>query len=134
MKLRTNPLIALPVAALVPPVAGTVIAPPGGSWDWLSTLAILFVVYIYSLMAVALFGLTAYSLLLQLGWARWWTALAAGLLGGAIVGAKVWKPYASTVRDVPVMALTGALTALVFWWLLRDAYRGPAKVPRQAAH
>ncbi len=132
MKLRTNPLIALPVAALIPPMAGSVMAPPGGSWDWLSTLPIFLLVYLWSLMVVALFGLTAYSLLLRFDRARWWSALATGLLGGAVVGAKVWKPYATPPLDVTVMALTGAATALLFWSLLDDAYRQPSKLPKQA--
>ena len=108
---------ALLIASTIPVIAGSIMAPPPD----VASLLLAIIVYIYACFFIGIFGLPAYLLLARLGWARWWSATAVGLLGGAVIGAFVWKPYASLGVDVPVIAATGAVTALVFWMVARRA-------------
>lgn len=94
---------ALLIASTIPVIAGGIMAPPPD----VASLLLAIIVYIYACFFIGIFGLPAYLLLARLGWARWWSATAVGLLGGAVIGAFVWKPYASLGVDVPVIAATG---------------------------
>ena len=107
-------IMALFIAAFVPVIAGCVMAPPPD----LSSLVLAFAVYLYACGFTAMVGIPAYFLFECLNWVRWWSAVGVGLLAGAYVGVRLWKPYASAILDVPIMALTGAITAFVFWLIV----------------
>ena len=119
MKQPAAVAIALLIASTIPVVAGCIMAPPPD----LGSLLLAVVVYMFACVFTTTFGLPTYLLFDRLHWVRWWSAMGVGLLGGAIIGAGVWKPYASPNIDVPVMTVTGAVTALVFWMVVRVAGR-----------
>lgn len=117
MKQPATLAVALLIASAIPVVAGGIMAPPPN----VASLLLAIIVYAYACFFTAAFGLPIYLLFDRFGWARWWSATAVGMLGGAIVGSFVWKPYGSLDMDVPVVTATGAMTALVFWTVARRA-------------
>jgi hypothetical protein len=119
MKQPVTLVVALLISSTIPVVAGQIMAPPPD----LASLLLAIVVYGHACFFTGVFGLPTYLLFERFGWARWWSATVVGMLGGAVVGAFVWKPYGSLDIDVPVMSATGAVTALVFWAVVRRAER-----------
>lgn len=115
MKQPATLAAALLIASTIPVVAGGIMAPPPD----VASLLLAIIVYAYACFFIAAFGLPIYLLFDRFGWARWWSATVVGMLGGAVIGAFVWKPYGSFDLDVPVMTATGAVTALVFWTVAR---------------
>jgi len=128
MKQPVALIVALLTASTIPVVAGAIMAPPPD----VASLLFAIVVYAYACFFTTVFGLPTYLLFDRMGWARWWSAVVLGVFVGAVAGAFVWKPYGSLDVDVPVMAATGAVTALAFWMVARRAGHSSPPVERSA--
>lgn len=117
MKQPATLVVALLIASIIPVIAGGIMAPPPN----VASLLLAIIVYVYACVFTAAFGLPMYLLFARFGWVRWWSATVVGMLGGAVVGAFVWKPYGALDIDVQVLTAAGAVTALVFWTVARRA-------------
>ena len=106
------------VAALLPAVAGALLT-PAVRGDIQALLGMTVVFLFFSAAAIALFGVPAFLLLHRFGLVRWWSAMGAGVLLGAIIGVAIRLPGTPQLQDLAVMALMGAASALVFWLVWR---------------
>jgi len=112
-------------AASVAPVLILAAALPfAGNWGALQILGLLLLYYVVSALATLIFGVPVFRLLRHLQLIRWWSALSAGFVIGALMAALVRMPHQVRARDVFVMGSAGVASALSFWTIWRQG-RGP---------
>jgi hypothetical protein len=110
--------LAFFLATLLPAIAFALLTPVNGgsiNTDFGSVLGLTFVFYFFSLAAAVIFGVPLFLLLLKFGLVRWWSALAAGAIVGALVAVILRLPGALSPEDFMVTVPLGALAAVVFW-------------------
>jgi hypothetical protein len=78
------------------------------------------VFYYFSAMAAVLFGLPIFLVLLSFKLIRWWSALATGLVIGALMGIIVKSPQPIHFPEMLFLASTGAASTLGFWLIWRQ--------------
>lgn len=78
------------------------------------------VFYAYSLAAMVLFGMPAFYLGHKTNLIRWWSALVAGTIIGAILAVLIRLPDAVQRQDLVITCPLGALTAVTFWLIWKS--------------
>jgi hypothetical protein len=127
MRRRTAAVLGFLSAPLVSALIGAALTPVTRTFDLRAFLGLVPVFYFFAAVVTVLLGIPAFLLLLRFKLVRWWSALGAGFLIGALVALIMRSPNAIQPRDVLVFAPTGAASALSFWliWKLgrEDASR-----------
>jgi hypothetical protein len=114
------------VAAAVPPFLLSVVSPLGGSYDIESVLMSSLALIPFSAAFTVLFGLPAFLVLRPFRPGHWWSVTAVGLVLGAavfrIIQGSLWL---SNPTGLFLFATAGALSAIVFWLIWRQAAPQP---------
>lgn len=110
---------ALLLASLVPAVAFSVLTPLSRGQFSAGQLGLIPVFLVFSAVAIVLIGAPMFLVLRALRLVRWWSALLAGCLGGAVVGLVLRLPAAPMRGDFLILCPVGATAAIVFWLALK---------------
>ena len=89
--------------------------------DPLSVFTLSLAAYPFACLAELLFAVPAFLALLLFNLFRWWTAVASGLLVGAVVDVVIGYPTPIQPRHLLLMAMMGGVSALIFWLIWRPA-------------
>ena len=119
--MNTRAVIGFLVAALIPPVALTLLSPIIGG-DLITALGIIPLLLFFSGAATALLGVPAFLLLNHFGLVRWWSAAASGLFIGAAVAFMIRMPNVVQPSDFLIMVPVGGISALGFWLIWRPRH------------
>jgi hypothetical protein len=111
------PLFPAAMLGLLTPITGGVI-----NTDPVSILGLMPVGYFFSAVATALLGVPAFLLLKHFDLVRWWSAIASGLVIGALVAIAIRLPSVVQARDLLVMVPIGGASALIFWLIWRPRH------------
>ena len=106
-------------AAFLPALLFAILTPVSGGFDALSFFGLLVVGYLFSVVAVGLFGIPVFLLLGRLGLVRLWTILAAGCAGGMIVSFVIRAPNPPQANDFLITVAMGISAAFAFWFVWR---------------
>ena len=91
--------------------------------DLRSVLGLSLLAYPFACLAELVFAVPGFLALSLLNLVRWWTAVASGLLIGAIVDLVIGFPTPVQPRALLLMAATGGVSALIFWLIWRSPWR-----------
>jgi hypothetical protein len=110
-------------ASLVPALLTAIFSPLSGGGAFLNFIVSFAIFYPFSAFATALLGAPLFVLLDRFKLVSWWTAT----LGGAIIGVVmirlvIFNGYFD-LSTIPIYALMGGLSGLVFWVVARIASR-----------
>ena len=107
------------VAAAIFPAIVLAVTSPITEGRLVGALGILPLLLVFSCGAVLLLGLPLFLLLRRFRLVRWWSAIASGLVIGALVAVITRAPGVVKPGDFIVMVPLGGATAFLFWLIWR---------------
>src|SRR5258708_27893256 len=109
MRVRGPALVGFFIAPLVPAITGAAFTRVSGTPDWGTFVGLLPIFYFFAALATLVFGVPAFLLFSRLNLIRWWSALGAGVVGGAIVSLVLRLPNSPQEHDFVLLVAEGAV-------------------------
>ena len=107
------------VAPLTPAVFGALSTPITDKLELLPILFLTPLFYFYTFLATIFLGVPAFLLGRRLRLIKWWSALVAGTVIGALVAVLIWLQSKIQVHDFIIFCPLGAASAFTFWLIWR---------------
>ncbi len=115
-------------------LVGAVLTPQTGAFDLITILVFAAIFYLVSAAATALLGAPIFFSLLRINLVRWWSALVAGFVVGAVVAVLLRLPNLAHVREIMLLGLEGAVSGFVFWVIWKQGREPTTTVGNEARH
>jgi hypothetical protein len=131
---KTAALIAFVTVPVVPTLVNGILTPRGRYFDWVTMLVFALISYFICMAVAVLLGGPIFLALSRINLVRWWSALAAGFLVGAIVAVLVRLQSAVHVQEVLLLGFEGALCGIVFWVIWKQGREPESAVSNEARH
>lgn len=112
---RTQAMITGLITAAILPAAYLAIAFPLAPDSWSAVIGSFFVFLFFSTAATLVLALPLLLMLRKLGLVRWWSALIAGGLVGAVALFCVTSFQSANVQTTMQYVVLGAISGLSFW-------------------
>src|SRR5690242_2396429 len=119
--MNNRAVLGFVLSAVVTAVGATILT-PAVHGDPVALMGMTLLFLVYSVVAIFLFAVPAFLALNHAGWVRWWSAIGAGFVIGAIVGIVVVLPNRPQLQGLLPMASLGALSGLAFWLVWRGGH------------
>ncbi len=124
MRQSDSAVWAFAASTLLPAVVVSVRTPLTDDLTVSSFIASLFVAFLFSLAANVLLGVPTFLIMRKLKWMRWWSAVAVGLVLGALLSVLIRFPSFDASDFLTIVPLT-VLSTLTFWviWKFQERSR-----------
>ena len=131
---KTATSLAFLTVPAIPMLVGAVLTPQTGAFDLITILVFAAIFYLVSAAATALLGAPIFFSLLRINLVRWWSALVAGFVVGAVVAVLLRPPNLAHVREIMLLGLEGAVSGFVFWVIWKQGREPTTTVGNKARH
>jgi len=134
VKRKTATSLAFLTVPAIPPLVGAVLTPQTKGFDFITLLVFAAIFYLVSAAATALLGAPIFFSLLRINLVRWWSALVAGFVVGAVAAILVRLPNLAHAREIMLFGLEGAASGFVFWLIWKQGREPATTAGDEARH
>lgn len=127
MNRKTATQIGFLLAPAVPTFINGALTPNIKEFNLVTILVFTVISYLISAAVTGVLGVPTFLLLIRIRLVRWWSGLIVGFAIGAAVAVIIRLPTLAHLREIILLGVEGAGSALVFWSIWKQG-REPQKL------